>query len=133
VRLRAEGSRGHGRLCRTVVLRLRFADFTRATRSHTLAEATGHTATLLEAARELLRGALPLVEEQGLTLLGLSFSGLCSDTSAQLALPFDKAAEPGLDGALDRVRERFGARSVTRGTLLRAAPHLAVPQLPEDL
>ena len=132
-RLRVEGGRGHGRLCRTVVLRLRFADFTRATRSHTLAEATGHTATLLGAARELLRGALPLIEEQGLTLLGLSFSGLCSDTSAQLTLPFDKAAEPALDGALDRVRERFGARSVTRGTLLRAAPHLSVPQLPEDL
>ena len=35
--------------------------------------------------------------------------------------------------ALDRVRDRFGARSVTRGTLLRAAPHLAVPQLPEDV
>ena len=29
------------RLCRTVVLRLRFDDFTRATRSHTLAYADG--------------------------------------------------------------------------------------------
>ena len=132
-RLRAEGARGHGRVCRTVVLRLRFADFTRATRSHTLPEATGHTATLLAAARELLAGARPLVAEKGLTLLGLSFSGLAADSAAQLALPFDRAAESGLDTALDRVRDRFGARSVTRGTLLRAAPHLSVPQLPEDV
>lgn len=131
-RLRSEGTRGHGRVCRTVVLRLRFADFTRATRSHTLPEATGHTATLLAAARELLAGARPLIAEKGLTLLGLSFTGLGTDFSAQLALPFDAAAGSGLDTALDRVRDRFGARSVTRGTLLRATPHLPVPQLPED-
>jgi hypothetical protein len=54
-----------------------------------------------------------------------------------MALPFDKAAGAaldgrGLDGALDGVRARFGARAVTRGTLLRAGPHLAVPLLPED-
>ena len=63
----------------------------------------------------------------------IGFAGLAADSAAQLALPFDRAAESGLDTALDRVRDRFGARSVTRGTLLRAAPHLAVPQLPEDV
>src|ERR1700750_195417 len=47
------------RVCRTVVLRLRFSDFTRATRSHTLAEATAPTAPLLRVARELLGAARP--------------------------------------------------------------------------
>ena len=47
------------RVCRTVVLRLRFDDFTRATRSHTLAEATGHTDTILVTARGLLVAAWP--------------------------------------------------------------------------
>ena len=42
------------RVCRTVVLRLRFDDFSRATRSHTLTEATAQTQTILAAARELL-------------------------------------------------------------------------------
>ncbi|HWM59815.1 MAG TPA: DNA polymerase IV, partial [Pseudonocardia sp.] len=64
--------RAAGRVGRTVVLRLRFDDFTRATRSHTLAEATAHTETILRTARGLLRAVLPLIHSQGLTLLGLS-------------------------------------------------------------
>ena len=127
-----------GRTCRTVVLRLRFGDFSRATRSHTLAEPTDDTPTLLAAARDLLAGARPRIATDGLTLLGLSFSGLGPAAPVQMALPFDKAAGAaldarGLDGALDGVRARFGARAVTRGTLLRAEPHLAVPLLPEDV
>ena len=43
------------RVCRTVVLRLRFADFSRATRSHTLNEATAHTQTILVTARTCWR------------------------------------------------------------------------------
>src|SRR4051812_2803422 len=42
--------RAASRVGRTVVLRLRFDDFTRATRSHTLPQATAHTSTILEAA-----------------------------------------------------------------------------------
>ncbi len=138
-RLRDPGSRrDQGRTCRTVVLRLRFGDFSRATRSHTLAEPTDDTPTLLAAARDLLAGARPRISADGLTLLGLSFSGLGPAAPVQMALPFDKAAGAALDGrgldsALDGVRARFGARAVTRGTLLRAEPHLAVPLLPEDV
>ena len=141
-RLRDPGRRrpdpgDRGRTCRTVVLRLRFGDFSRATRSHTLAEPTHDTPTLLAAARDLLAGARPRIATDGLTLLGLSLSGLGPAAPVQMALPFDKAAGAaldgrGLDGALDGVRARFGARAVTRGTLLRAGPHLAVPLLPED-
>ena len=100
--------RGGHRVCRTVVLRLRFADYTRATRSHTLAEATEHTATLLAAARTLLTAALPMIRERGITLVGLSLAGLDSDDSVQLALPFDAASGPALDRTLDALRDRFG-------------------------
>lgn len=120
------------RVSRTVVLRLRFGDFTRATRSHTLAEPTAHTATLLTAARDLLGAAGPLIEDKGLTLLGVSLAGLDDDTAVQLALPFDAASGPSLDVTLDSVRARFGARAVTRGTLLGVAPGISVPQLPDD-
>ena len=49
------------RVARTVVLRMRFDDFTRATRSHTLPYATARTQAVLVAARELLQASLPLI------------------------------------------------------------------------
>ncbi|MHA6782255.1 DNA polymerase IV [Pseudonocardia saturnea] len=122
---------GH-RVSRTVVLRLRFGDFSRATRSHTLPEATAHTATLLAAARELLGAATPLIRERGITLLGVSLGNLTDDDAVQLALPFDRGSGPALDSTLDDLRARFGARSVTRGTLLRTRAPLEMPLLPDD-
>ena len=105
------------RVGRTVVLRLRFDDFTRATRSRTLPRPTAHTATLLAALQELLAAARPLVAERGLTLVGVSVANLDDDLPRQLILPFDDA-DMALDTALDRVRERFGSRSVTRAVVL---------------
>lgn len=119
------------RVCRTVVLRLRFADYTRATRSHTMAAPTAHTATLLDTARTLVAGATPAVTERGLTLLGVSLSGLGDDRNRQLVLPFDRAAGPALDEALDSVRDRFGSGSVTRATQLGRSPGISAPQLPD--
>jgi DNA polymerase-4 len=110
---------------------LRFADFTRATRSHSLAEATGHTDTILDTARGLLAGALPMITERGLTLLGLSLSNLQDDRPIQLALPFTAGSGPALDAALDSVRGRFGSRSLTRATQLGREPAPSVPILPD--
>ena len=125
-RLRA----GH-RVGRTVVLRLRFADFTRATRSRTLPRATAGTTTILTAARELLHDAGPLVAARGLTLVGIAVTNLQRDDAVQLPLPFTKGDLGTIDGALDGVRERFGASSVTRAALLGRGPDLTVPLLPE--
>ena len=123
--------RGAQRVCRTVVLRLRFADYTRATRSHTLGQATDHTETVLEAARGLLGGALPTIEERGLTLLGLSLTNLQDDAAVQLALPFDAQSGSALDTTLDALRSRFGAVSVTRATLLGRDQGWEMPMLPD--
>ncbi|HVH24973.1 MAG TPA: DNA polymerase IV, partial [Pseudonocardia sp.] len=119
------------RVCRTVVLRLRFDDFTRATRSHTLAEATAHTETILFTARGLLVAVWPVIAERGLTLLGVSLAELHDDQFVQLALPFDPHSGPVLDRTLDTVRDRFGAQSLTRATQLGRSPGLIVPQLPD--
>ena len=105
------------RVGRTVVLRLRFDDFSRATRSRTLARPTAHTGTLLAAIQELFTAARPLVAEKGLTLVGVAVANLDDDLPRQLVLPFDDA-DMALDAALDRVRERFGSRSVTRAVVL---------------
>ncbi|MEX2612179.1 MAG: DNA polymerase IV [Gaiellaceae bacterium] len=119
------------RVCRTVTLRLRFADFSRATRSHTLPEATAQTQTILDMARGLLVTATPLIETQGLTLVGLSLTGLEDAGAVQLALPFERRHDAALDAALDEVRDRFGSAAVTRAVLLGRNPGLAMPLLPD--
>jgi DNA polymerase IV len=119
------------RVCRTVVLRLRFADFTRATRSHTLPEATAHTDTILCAARGMLTVAMPMITERGLTLLGLSLANLHDDSVVQLALPFTPQSGPALDVTLDSLRSRFGSQAVTRATQLGRDQGLSVPLLPD--
>ena len=106
-----------GRVGRTVVLRLRFDDFSRATRSRTIPRPTAHTGTILAAARELLASARPLVAERGLTLVGVTVANLSDDVPMQLVLPFADA-DMAVDAALDRVRDRFGSRSVTRAVVL---------------
>src|SRR5687767_11641457 len=79
------------RVGRTVVLRLRFDDFSRATRSRTLRRPTAHTGTLLAAIQELVVEARPLVAERGLTLVGVSVANLDDDLPRQLVLSFDDA------------------------------------------
>jgi DNA polymerase-4 len=123
--------RAAGRIGRTVVLRLRFDDFSRATRSHTLPQATAHTETVLAVARGLLAAATPLIERRGITLIGVSVANLEDAAAMQLALPFERRAGEALDTALDAVRSRYGATAVTRGVLLGRDPGISVPLLPD--
>jgi DNA polymerase-4 len=123
--------RAAGRVGRTVVLRLRFEDYARATRSHTLAQATAHTGTILATVRRLLRSATPAIERRGLTLVGIAVGSLCSDAAIQLALPLDGHDSIALDAAVDRIRERFGTAVLTRAVLIGRDPGLSVPLLPD--
>jgi DNA polymerase-4 len=123
--------RAADRVGRTVVLRLRFDDFSRATRSHTLDRPTAHTATILAVVRDLLAIARPLVDERGLTLVGIAVANLDDDDAVQLMLPFDRQAGSALDDALDGVRERFGKAALTRAVLLGRDPGLEMPMLPD--
>jgi DNA polymerase-4 len=117
--------RASGRIGRTVVLRLRFGDYaTRASRSRTLVEPTASTAAILAAARALLASATPLIERDGLTLVGVSVLGL-EDDADQLVLPVDGAGGGSLDAALNVVRDRFGSDAITRATLLGREERLA--------
>jgi DNA polymerase-4 len=122
--------RSAGRVGRTVMLRLRFDDFTRATRSHTMAGATAQTDAILGAVRALYAAARPLVEQRGLTLIGIAVGNLDDGGAVQLALPFD-GPPMALDIALDHVRERFGSAAVTRGVLLGRDQGLEMPRLPD--
>ena len=123
--------REHDRVCRTVVLRLRFGDFAKATRSRTVRFATDRTATLLDVARALLAAAMPEIEDRGITLIGISLSQLGRADSIQPELPIDWDDGARLDSVLDAVRGRFGAASVARATQLGRDPGWSTPVLPE--
>jgi DNA polymerase-4 len=119
------------RVGRTVVLRLRFDDFSRATRSHTLPHPTARTSIVLEAARDLLAEAQPLVRSRGLTMVGIALTNLADDLPFQLELPFDPNDGALLDAALDEIRDRFGTAAVTRAVLLGRRSDLVIPLLPD--
>jgi DNA polymerase IV len=123
--------RAAGRVGRTVVLRLRFADFSRATRSHTLPHATANTETILITARGLLAIALPMIERKGITLVGVAVSSLEDGGACQLALAIERHSSDALDAALDEVRQRFGAKAITRAVLLGRGQGLTMPLLPD--
>jgi len=120
-----------GRIGRTVVLRLRFNDFSRVTRSHTLPWPTAETQTILTTARWLLLTASPLVDRKGLTLVGVAVANLEDDRPLQLPLPVDPRGDGALDTAVDVIRERFGSGAITRAVLLGRESGLIVPLLPD--
>jgi DNA polymerase-4 len=121
-----------GRTGRTVVLRLRFDDFGRATRSHTMPRATASTDAILDTARALVAVAAPVIAERGLTLVGFSVSNIDRGGAQQLELPFEEHADTAaIDDAVDEVRRRYGNSSLTRGVLLGRDPGLEMPHLPD--
>jgi DNA polymerase IV len=119
------------RVGRTVVLRLRFDDYSRATRSHTLPLPTASTETILNAARTLLIESLPLLRDRGITLVGISVTNLDNADALQLLLPFDRRHQEALDTALDAVRDKFGSTAITRAVLLGRDRGFSMPLLPD--
>jgi DNA polymerase-4 len=107
-----------GHVGRTVILRLRFGDYARATRSRTLSHATAGSEPILAAARSLAREAMPEMRRRGVTMVGLTVTGLGDGAAVQLELPIGRSS-PQLDRALDEVRERFGSGAVSRGRMTR--------------
>jgi DNA polymerase-4 len=123
--------RAAGRAGRTVVLRLRFADYTRATRSHTLPCPSAQSAVVLAVVRELLDASAPLIRERGLTLVGVAVTNLDTSGNLQLLLPLEWRRREALDSAMDDVRARFGTSAVVRAVLIGRDGGWQPPQLPD--
>jgi DNA polymerase-4 len=120
------------RVCRTVVLRLRFHDFSRITRSHSLARPSDATDAILDTARGLLAIAAPLIHNGGCSLVGISLTNLGNaDDPFQLELPFGARPLGRIDRAVDGVRAKFGTAAITRGVLLGKEQGMTVPMLPD--
>ncbi|MGB7362747.1 MAG: DNA polymerase IV [Rhodococcus sp. (in: high G+C Gram-positive bacteria)] len=129
--------KGH-RAGRTITLRLRFDDYSRATRSTTLTRATADTHVVLTAARSLLAASMSTITMQGLTLVGIAVSNLEDGGALQLELPFGPAENEhptidrnALDEALDGVQRKYGSSAIGRGVLLGREQQSSVPMLYE--
>jgi DNA polymerase-4 len=120
-----------GRAGRTVVLRLRFDDFGRATRSHTLPRPTAETHVILTTARGLLAAETPTIARRGITLIGIAVANLESDRGVQLVLPFASPGGLALDTVVDEIRSRFGSSAITRAVLLGRDRGFEMPLLPD--
>jgi len=121
------------RVCRTVVLRLRFGDFSRATRSHTVGRPTDRTAVLLAVARALLAASQDEIADRGITLIGISLAQLGRADDIHPELPIEWNDGLRLDTVLDAVRDKFGAESVGRAAQLGRDPGWSTPLLEEHL
>ena len=119
------------RVGRTVTLRLRFDDFSRATRSHTMPRSTAQTHAILVTVRALLAAAMPTIEHRGVTLVGVAVGNLESDRELQLPLPLDPYSDGALDAAVDLVRDRHGSAALTRAVLLGRGEGVSMPMLPD--
>jgi DNA polymerase IV len=117
--------RAKDRPCRTVTVRVRFADLRLVTRALTLPAPISATTALMEVAVDLVRGVLAdHPGERTISLLAISGSNLGEDPFPQLELPFrlaDDGRRPGTrkgmarlraDRAVDAIRDRFGWEAV---------------------
>ena len=109
-RLRKDGYRA-----RTVVLKVRLANFTTLTRSRTLPAPTDVAADLYEVASELYRG-LPGARRR-VRLLGVAATGLLPAGAEQLALLRGERWRD-VERAVDRIERRFGRGAAGPATLL---------------
>lgn len=121
------------RIGRSVVLRLRFDDYGRATRSRTLRHPTAQTAIVLAVVRELVDAVQPVIAARGLTLVGIAVADLADDSAVQLSLPFDRGPTVDLDVAVDHVRDRFGAASIGRARFLGRSARVDPPLLDDTV
>jgi len=111
--------RAGGMTARTVVLKLRFSDFSTITRSRTLADPTDVGRRLYEEARSLYDAASQ--DRRPVRLIGVRGEGLRgegADSSAGFALWDDDEQWRDAENVVDRVAERFGRDAVQPATLL---------------
>lgn len=109
--------REHGLFARTIELKLRYADFTTLSRSHTLPEATDVDADLIAVSRDLFRRTWK--KGAPVRLIGMGVSGL-SGTQGQVSLLEAEKKERARAAlaAADRLRERFGEKAVQTAAAL---------------
>ena len=99
-------------------MKLRSADITNITRSHTLPQTIDSDQTIFETGVKLLDRALS-AEKQPVRLIGIGVSNLV-ETGKQLAM-LDSSAQrlEQLNKTIDRIRHKYGFTAIQTGRTLR--------------
>jgi DNA polymerase IV len=106
--------RQQGKRARTVSLKLRYEDFTTLSRSKTLQRAASSNEAIFNAADALL-ARIRQVERRPVRLIGVGATGLVEDV-VQLSLePSEETKSESLSAAFDKVRDKYGTRSLQTG------------------
>jgi len=110
--------RKQGKQARCVTLKLRYADFTTITRSHTLAQTTDSDKTIFEMGAGLLDRALPQ-EKQPVRLIGIGVSNLVETGRQFNLLDTSTQRQEQLNKAIDRIHRKYGFTAIQTGRTLR--------------
>ena len=108
--------RGSGAVARTVVLKLRFGDFTTITRSRTLSEPTDLGRRIYDEVSEVYQASGK--QHARVRLVGVRAEQLSEGGSGQMSLWDDDDSWREAEDVMDAVSARFGRGSVTQASLL---------------
>jgi len=110
--------RERGLAASCVTVKIRRADFTTYTRQRHIAPPTQETQVIARVGVELLDAWLATQPTSGLRLLGVGVTELGPAVQLDLFTAPESARNQHLDGALDRIRGRFGRFAVARASSL---------------
>ncbi len=101
--------------CRTVILKLRLADFSRVTRSRTLLEATDITSEIWNTAKSLLQQFYQS-ENHSLRLIGVGAGGLkkTSEQNQKDLFAEETSSMTNIDKVTDKINAKYGDKIIHR-------------------
>ena len=109
--------RQQGKQARCVTLKLRYADFTTITRSHTLPQTIDSDEMIFHTGVKLMERALA-AEKQPVRLIGIGVSSLV-ESGGQLAMLDTEAQRLAqLNKVIDRIRDKYGFNAIQTGRTL---------------
>lgn len=110
--------RKEGKHAKCVTLKLRFADFTTITRSHTLRESINTDQSIYETGIRLLNKALS-EENQAVRLIGIGVSNLVEASRQATLFASSALKQEQLNKAIDRIRDRYGFGAIQSGRTIQ--------------
>jgi len=110
--------RKEGKHAKCVTLKLRYADFTTITRSHTLQESVNTDQAIYETGIRLLNKALS-EENQAVRLIGIGVSNLVEASRQATLFASSALKQEELNKAIDRIRDRYGFGAIQSGRTIQ--------------
>ncbi|MFC1899342.1 DNA polymerase IV [Chloroflexota bacterium] len=109
--------RRNGKRSRCVILKLRYADFTTITRSHTLPQAGDTDQVIFKTGEQLLKKTL-MAEKQPVRLIGIGVSDFIEPGGQLNMLDSSGQKQDQLNKTVDSIRQKYGFKAIQTGRTL---------------